>query len=205
MLKICIVEDDAITAAAISEIINDTPGYELAGAYNTAENYINDFVLVKPDITLMDIDLPGISGIEATAKIKSLYAVVKIIMLTNHDEKEELFSALKAGADGYLFKKDAIEKLSDTLISIQEGGTAITPAIAKKMLDYFQTSPPQATLKDLTEKERSFLKYIVDGLMYKEIASNMNLSINSIKKYAGSVYFKLHVRTRSEAIKKYLT
>jgi len=205
MIKVCIVEDNHITSDAITEIISSLQDYQLVGTYFNAEDYINNFFFVKPEITLMDIDLPGMSGIEAVAKIKNSYPATKIIMLTNHDEKEILFNALRAGADGYLLKKDAMEKLADTLQSISEGGAAITPKIAKKMLDYFSPVTQQESMKDLSEKERSILKYIVDGLLYKEIADQMNLSINSIKKYAGSIYEKLHVRTRSEAITKFLS
>ena len=201
MYKICVVEDNPITAEAISEIINTVRGYEPAGIYPNAEDYIADFAFSKPDITLMDIDLPGMSGIEAVVKIKSAHPDTKIIMLTNHDSKVELFDALKAGADGYLLKKDSLENLSGVLKDIEEGGVAITPVIAKKIVAHFSTN----TFNDLTEKEKSVLEYIVDGLLYKEIADKMNLSINSIKKYATSIYSKLHVTTRSEAIKKYLS
>lgn len=203
MYKLCVVEDNPVTAEAISEIINSTNGYELAGIYYKAEDYIEDFSFVRPDITLMDIDLPGISGIEAVVKIKKLYPAAKIIMLTNHDSKEKLFEALKAGADGYLLKKDTMEKLSIVLKELEEGSVAITPAIGKKIVEYF--SKTNIAVKDLTEKEKNVLTYIVDGLLYKEIADKMNLSIDSIKKYVSSIYAKLHVRSRSEAIKKYLT
>lgn len=205
MFKICIVEDNPITSAAISETINSTAGYELAGIYSNAEDYIDDFVFIKPDITLMDIDLPGISGIEAISKIKCSYPVTKIIILTNHDEKESLFNALKAGADGYLLKKDSLEKLANALRDIENGGAVISPPIAKKIIAYFKAPAQDDSLKDLSGKELSILKYIVDGLLYKEIAANMNLSIDSIKKYASSIYAKMHVHTRSEAIKKYLS
>jgi DNA-binding NarL/FixJ family response regulator len=205
MISICIVEDNPITAEAISTIIGNVAGYEVLSIYTNAETYIDDFMYILPDITFMDIDLPGMSGIAAAAKIKSKYPTVKIIMLTNQDDKEDLFSALKAGADGYLLKKYAIEKLATVLADIENGGAAITPAMAKKMIAYFKTNSQDATLKELSEKEKSILMYIVDGLLYKEIADKMNLSIDSIKKYASSVYTKLHVRSRSEAIKKYLS
>jgi DNA-binding NarL/FixJ family response regulator len=202
--RICIVEDDPITAEAICTIINTMTAYELAGVYTNAEDYMDDFTFIKPDITLMDIDLPGISGIEAIEKIKS-GCVTQIIILTNHEEKEELFSALKAGADGYLLKKDSVEILPNLLRDIEQGGAAITPSVAKKILNYFKPTPKDKTIETLNEKEMKILKSLVDGLLYKEIASDMNLSIDSIKKYASNIYAKLHVRTRSEAIKKYLS
>ncbi|RZL44198.1 MAG: response regulator transcription factor [Pedobacter sp.] len=204
MLTLCIVEDDSITSEAISNILNNLPNYTLAGIYSNAEDYINDFLFVKPDITLMDITLPGITGIQATAKIKQTYPFAKIIMLTNHEENEELFNALKAGADGYVLKKESFEKLPDALDTLKEGGAALTPLIAKKIMDYFNKMEHHSEINTLTDKEKIVLKLIADGLLYKEIADAMNLSLDSIKKYASSIYQKLHVRTRSEAIKKYL-
>lgn len=205
MFKICIVEDNLQTLSAIKAIIEDLNKYEIAATFNNAEACIEEFYSIKPDITLMDIDLPGMSGIEAVAKIKSYYPRTKVIMLTNHNENEQLFDALKAGADGYLLKKNSFEKLAEALQEIQDGGAPMSTEIAKKVIAHFNNDAAKITLNKLTEKEKVVLKMLADGFLYKEIADKVNITIDGIKKHTHNIYEKLQVRTRSEAIKLYLS
>lgn len=205
--SIAFIEDNQIFYQALKLLLLESKNFDLVGMFSNAESFIKDYPFIKPEIVLMDINLPGISGIEAVERMKTEFPEIKIIMLTVHDDDENIFNSLKAGADGYLLKKNALESLEDSILLIKDGGSPITPIIANKIINFFKTKETETIndeLSNLTSREINVLNYIAEGFLNKEIADKLFLSVDSIKKITQSIYEKLQVRNRSEAIKKYL-
>ena len=205
MKRICIIDDQQISLDALSVIFNKSQHLEIIGKFTSAESFINQYEILLPDITIMDLDLPGVTGIEAIMILKSSHPDAKFLVLTNHNDDERLFNALRAGASGYLLKKDSYANLEAAIISILEGGAPMSPEIARKVILYFKETGDLNGFNSLTEKEKDILKYLVDGFLYKEIAEKLSVSLNTIKNHTPIIYQKLQVRSRSEAIKKYFT
>lgn len=205
MITICIVDDQPILLQTLQNIVNNAQDMACVGSFSNAEDFIASFDELQPDITLMDLDLPGISGIEAILTIKSRVPAAKFLVLTIFNNDEKVFDAIKAGAGGYLLKKYSYDFLIENIVELNAGGAPLSPEIAKKMINYFQRANTHSSCDNLTDKEKRVLELIVDGFLYKEIAAQLSVTIDTIKKHASSIYEKLHVRTRSEAIKKYLS
>lgn len=205
MKNICIVDDQQISLDAVAMILKKSINFKIIGSFTSAELLINQFESLQPEISIIDLDLPGVSGIEAIMLLKTGYPEAKFLVLTNFSDDEKLFNALRAGADGYLLKRDAFKNLESALLSMLDGGAPMTPEIARKVILHFQKPIGLAHFTNLTEKEKVVLQFLVDGLLYKEIASKMSITIDAVKKHSQNIYEKLHVRTRSEAIKKFLT
>ena len=205
MKRVCVVDDQQISLDAVKLILRSSKNIEVIGVFTTAEALIDSFDSLQPEITIIDLNLPGVSGIDAILLLKSGYPNAKFLVLTNYGDDDKLFNALRAGADGYLLKKDAFDNLENALLSVSDGGAPMTPEIARKVILHFQKQMNTNHFADLTEKEKIVLHLLVDGLLYKEIASKMQVGIDAVKKHTQSIYLKLHVRTRSEAIKKFLT
>ena len=205
--SIAFIEDNQIFYQALKLLLLESKNFDLVGMFSNAESFIKDYPFIKPEIVLMDINLPGISGIEAVERMKTEFPEIKIIMLTVHDDDENIFNSMKAGADGYLLKKNALESLEESILLIKDGGSPITPIIANKIINFFKTKETETIndeLSNLTSREINVLNYIAEGFLNKEIADKLFLSVDSIKKITQSIYEKLQVRNRSEAIKKYL-
>ncbi|MGG9963422.1 response regulator [Ferruginibacter sp. SUN106] len=205
MKSVCIVDDQQISLDAVEQILNESGNMQIIGAFSSAEKLLKEFDSLQPDITIVDLDLPGVGGIEVITLLKSSYPNTKFLVLTNYSDDDKLFNALRAGADGYLLKKDAYKNLESALISVSEGGAPMTAEVARKVILHFQKQVSINDFTNLTEKEKIVLQLLVDGFLYKEIAAQMSVTIDAIKKHTQSIYDKLHVRTRSEAIKKFLT
>ncbi|GAB2816886.1 response regulator transcription factor [Ferruginibacter profundus] len=205
MITVCIVDDQKIMSQTLELIINESEDIGCIGIFSNAESFIEQYEELRPDVTLMDIDLPGMSGIEAIFNIKSGYPRAKFLVLTIFNDDEKVFNALKAGAGGYLLKKHSFDLLLENIKELYFGGAPMSPEIAKKLIGYFQRDNGRVQLNNLTDKEKKVLELIVEGYLYKEIAGTLGVTIDAIKKHAHNIYEKLHVRTRSEAIRKYLS
>ena len=203
-ITVCIVEDQKIFRQAIEDILNASDNISCIGSFGDAESFIEKFDDLQPDITLMDIDLPGISGIEAIFSIKSSHPSARFLVLTVFKDDEKVFKALKAGAGGYLLKKSSFDQLLEKVTELHHNGAPMSPEIGRKVLDYFQHAYEKLHLSELTEKERKVLSFIVEGFLYKEIADKLNVTIDAIKKHAHNIYEKLQVRNRSEVVRKYM-
>jgi DNA-binding NarL/FixJ family response regulator len=156
----------------------------------------------KPEVVLMDIDMPEVSGIEATKIIKELSPSTVVIMQTVFEDDDKVFQSLKNGASGYLLKKTAPEKIIDAIREAHEGGAPITPSIASKMLKFFQEANPPSTNYALTEREKNILSLLVDGLSYKMIAEREAISFHTVNSHIRKIYEKLHVHSLGEAVSK---
>lgn len=204
LITVCIVEDQKIFRQAIEDIIQASDRMACIGAFASAEELIARFDELQPDITLMDIDLPGISGIDAIFSIKSTHPSARFLVLTVFKDDEKVFKALKAGAGGYLLKKSSFDQLIEKIAELYHNGAPMSPEIARKVIDYFQHAREDQRLSGLTEKEKKVLSLIVEGFLYKEIAAKLDVTIDAIKKHAHNIYEKLQVRNRSEVVRKYL-
>lgn len=210
MIRTVFVEDNMVFHKGLKIVLQSSKEIDLVGMYSTAESLINDFEFVKPEIVIIDIDLPGMTGIEAISILKKLGGNTKFLVLTVH-ENENLINALISGADGYLVKKNSFNSIEEEIIKLHKGGFPITPNILDELKNYFQNNHPNKNKKKntifdiLSEKERYVLELISEGYLNKEIASKISLSIDSVKKITQHIYEKLDVRNRSEAVNKYLS
>jgi DNA-binding NarL/FixJ family response regulator len=205
MIKVVIYDDIDQLRESLAILINDNDNMEVIAAFDNCETVVKDIAQLKPDIILMDIDMPVVSGIEAVKKIREFNSEVKILMLTVFDDNKTVFEALRHGANGYLLKKTVPVKLIGYIQEAYEGGAPMTSSIASQVLKMFaQFSSPNTDNYNLSEREKSVLQLLVDGNSYKMVASNMQISIDTVRSHIRSIYEKLHVNSKSEAVAKAL-
>ena len=204
MIKVVIVEDSNTIREGLKLLINGTEGYSCVGAYSRCETLLDEIAELDIDVILMDINLPGISGIEGTRRIKKISKEITILILTVYDENELIFEALCEGASGYLVKKTPPAKLLEAIKEAHEGGSPMTSNIARKVVDYFQKNKPVKKVEevDLTKREKEVLSGLVEGNSYKAIADNLHISVETVRFHFRNVYKKLHVHSQSEAVVK---
>lgn len=202
---ISIVEDDPSLGAILSEIIQSSPDWNLLHHYASAELALEGMATSTPQVVLMDIQLPGMSGIECVGKLKALHPDVLVLMVTVYDNNERIFDALAAGASGYLLKRDIPIKLMEALDDLLAGGSPMSSAIARKVVQHFQKGPPAKNEDhNLTPREKQILEQLAKGSLYKEIAWDLGIGFETVRSHIDNIYKKLHVRTRTEAVVKYL-
>jgi DNA-binding NarL/FixJ family response regulator len=204
MISIAIIEDNAQYRKAISFIIQMNNQYRLVHTLENCLNMISSFTETKPDVVLMDIDMPGMNGIEAVWEIKKIFPEIKILMLTVFEDEEKIFGAIRAGANGYLLKKDTPQKIMGAIEAVQNGESPMNGMIASKVLDFFQQS--KTALIDesvLTEREGQILRLLMKGNSYKEIATEIFISVETLNSHVKNIYRKLNVHSRSELAAKY--
>ena len=203
--RLAIVEDDSELRRTLVEILSDAGGWEVSAAYPNAESALPDLIANPPDLVLMDIQLPGMSGIDCTAAIKSAHPDVRILMLTVYDNSQRVFDALAAGASGYLLKRDVPTRLSESLDEVLEGNCPISSTVARKVFQHFMKPEPALPGGDfdLTPREAETLNLLAKGKLYKEIADSLGISTETVTFHLRNIYKKLHVRTRTEAVMKY--
>lgn len=199
-IKICIIEDDALILKSLQQVLNNAEGYRVTGTFFSAEAALENLQDHHPDVLLLDIDLPGISGIEAIPKLKKLQPELNIVMLTVHEESELVFSAIRKGAVGYLIKGSNSKLLLQGIREVFEGGAPMSPSIARQVL----TSFTPKTKSELTERELEVLQKLSSGTNNKQIAEDLFVSTNTIKAHIKNIYKKLHVNSRAEAVSKAL-
>lgn len=200
MIKVSIVEDDKLIREALREMLNEAADFECTGAYSDCESAIKDLNKNKPDVILMDIELPGMSGIEGVKIIKERYVKIDIIMLTVHEDLTLVFKALTAGACGYLDKSASEQKILDSVKEIYDGGAPMSYKIAKLVVSSFQ----KKTDSILTDREQDVLNLLCNGDAYKEIAYKLFISVGTVRHHIKNIYYKLHVHSKSEAVAKAL-
>lgn len=202
---IALVEDDTTLREALGELIGSAESWKLVGSYPDAEMALDSIPLDPPEVVLMDIQLPGMSGVECVARLRELCPDTLVLMVTVYDTNDRIFDALAAGASGYLLKHEAPAKLLESLQELLEGGSPMSGAIARKVVQHFlkPLSSKDETL-NLTPRETEVVELLVKGRLYKEIGMDCGISLDTVRSHLRSIYKKLHVRTRTEAVVKYL-
>jgi len=204
-IKVGIIEDDDFVRNEIVDILSESDIIEPLLSSESAENFLKYCALNNNiDFILTDIALPGMSGIEAIPKIKQKLPDAEIVILTSFKDNDNIFKALRAGASGYLLKDSVMSEIEDTLVNIRKGIPAISPAIARRMVNFFHVQKIEVEDVKLTEKETEVLKHLIDGLSYKLIANKMTVSINAIRYHVKNTYKKLHINSRPELLKLYM-
>jgi DNA-binding NarL/FixJ family response regulator len=201
MINVAIIEDNLQYRTTISIILQLNENLKLIHKMEDCDKMIFLFESQKPDVVLMDIDLPGMNGITAVWEIKKRWPEIKVLMLTVFEDNEKIFGAIKAGANGYLLKKDSPQKILDAIELVYKGESPMNGMIASKILDYFQQSQQKKSVlheANLTERETEILQLLMKGLSYKEIASNIFISIETLNSHIKNIYRKLNVHSRSE-------
>ena len=206
-ISISIVEDNDKLRGTLAKVIGRADGFRFATDYANAEDAVADLPKVRPDVVLMDINLPGMNGVECVRKLKTLLPQTQVMMLTVYEDTENIFKALAAGANGYMLKRTPTKDLIEAIREMQRGGSPMTTHIARLVVQSFQkTKAPSSggDLSDLSEREQQVLDLLAQGLIYKEIAKKLNIGYETVHTYIRRIYEKLQVRTRTEAVAKFL-
>jgi DNA-binding NarL/FixJ family response regulator len=203
--RVSIVEDDRGVRAGLERLFNETREFTCVSTYATAESALDHLLLDKPDVILMDINLPGISGIECVRRLKDRDPSLLVVMLTVYEESERVFEALQAGATGYLLKRTPPKQLLEAIKDVLDGGAPITSQIARKVVEAFHiAAKPDQAIVQLSEREREVLDLLAKGFLIKEIGDQVGIGFGTVRTYVRRIYEKLHVQSRSQAIAKYL-
>lgn len=204
MIKVSIVEDDTGVRQGLTFVVNGTAGFCCVGSYANAEAALHEMPHAWPDVVLMDINLPKMSGIDCVSRLKEMNPALLIVMLTAYEDDELIFKSLQAGASGYLLKRTPPGEIVEALTDVQQGGSPITSSIARKMVRYFQQKPSADELANLSKRELEILTLLAQGFLYKEIGDQLSISVLTVRSHLRNIYEKLHVRTRTEAVVKFL-
>lgn len=201
---VCVVEDDPRTCSLIADWINNSANFRCKTTYVDGASALKYLPIERPDIVLMDINLPKVDGVECVRRLRSECPQMQFVMLTVYEDAEHIFAALSAGAVGYLLKRSGPEELYAALNYVVTGGSPMTTVIARKVAQAFHRhDPPMATGDNLSVRERQVLNLVARGYFYKEIAAELGITLNTVHTFIRRIYEKLQVRTRTEAIAKY--
>jgi DNA-binding NarL/FixJ family response regulator len=189
----------------LEQFLNEAPGYQCVGSCDCAEDALKRIPELAPDVVLMDIHLPNLSGIECAARLKQVAPKVPIIMLTVNADADQVFKALQAGARGYLLKRTAPQKLLPAIEEVLSGGAAMTGEIARKVVEFFQQPAQEGNAaSELSRREREVLELLSQGYNDREIAARLSISFDTERTHLAHIFDKLHVRSRTAAVAKYL-
>ena len=203
--RIGIVEDKAVIRAGLEKLVGEMPDCECVGTCDSAEQALQHLPELQPDFVIMDIHLPNLSGIECTARLKELLPKVLILILTVYEDEEKIFSALQAGASGYILKRSGHDEIVEALEELRRGGAPMTSAIARRVVDSFSARPANAPEESgLSRRELEILNCLSRGDSNKEIANKLSLAPDTVRWHLQRIYEKLHVHGRTEAAIKFL-
>jgi len=204
-IRVSIVEDDEGIRSSLAALIGRAAGLELISQFCDASSALKEIPTQPPEVVLMDINLPDMKGFDCVRQLKVTCPSVQFLMLTVYEDSDSLFNSLRAGASGYLLKRTAPARLVEAIRDVFTGGAPMSPQLARRVVQYFsQPKESDSELSKLTPGERDFLDQLAGGYAYKEIADRMNISIDTVRSYVRTVYEKLHVHSRTEAVVKYL-
>jgi DNA-binding NarL/FixJ family response regulator len=203
-ITIVIVADDQDTREGLVDLLTGEARVRCVGVYPTGEAAIREIPLAKPDVALVDINLPGMSGIECVSRLKRQMRTLQALMLTKYEESNLIFESLRAGASGYLLKKLLTVELISAIEQVYAGGAPMSMLIARKVVDHFsQIKQPASDLDKLTPREQEVLALLAKGFLYKEISDRLGISYHTFRNHQRTIYEKLHVHSRTEAAGKY--
>jgi DNA-binding NarL/FixJ family response regulator len=204
-INVSIVEDDERVRESLASVLDATAEFHCLKTYQTGEEALKGIAQARPDILLMDIQLPRMSGIECVARIKEQIPDLPVVMLTVFEDSEKVFKALEAGACGYLVKRTPSSDLLGALRQVHSGGAPMTGRVARMVVQSFQRmGTSKRETENLTPREREILEHLAEGDLCKEIAEKLNLSLRTVHTHLKNIYEKLHVRSRTQAILKYI-
>ena len=204
-INVSIVEDSDKFRETLARVLNRAEGFRCVSQYANAEEALKALPQDKPDVVLMDINLPGINGVECVRQLKQLAPTIQVMMLTVYEDTENIFNALTAGATGYMLKRTPRDELLEAIREVHRGGSPMTTHIARKVVQSFQRAAPAASPTEmLSPREQEVLDCLAQGFLYKEIAEKLSISYETVHTYIRRIYEKLQVRTRTEAVAKFL-
>jgi len=208
-ITVSIVEDNDKLRGTLAKVIGRAEGFRFLSDYGNAEDALADLPKAKPEVVLMDINLPGMNGVECVRQLKATLPQIQVMMLTVYEDTENIFNALAAGANGYMLKRTPTKELIEAIHEMHRGGSPMTTHIARLVVKSFQkpvAAAPAASgdLAELSEREQQVLDLLSQGLIYKEIADKLNIGYETVHTYIRRIYEKLQVRTRTEAVAKFL-
>ncbi len=204
-VAVAIFEDNYLLRDGYFQLINGTPGFSCVGAFDSAAELVFKLRRCQPDVVVMDIDMPGINGIEAVKIIKEHFPSIHVMMQTVFEDEDKIFHAIQAGAEGYILKKTPPAKMLDAIAEVNEGGAPMTPSVASKTLKLFRSAigpSPGTDDRNLTERQKEILECIVHGMSYKLIAEKLFVSVDTVRYHVKNIYQILHVHTRFEFLNR---
>jgi DNA-binding NarL/FixJ family response regulator len=205
-IRVSIVEDDARVRGSFSRLVDRSPGFCCVSQHCSAEEALEELPTVRPHVVLMDINLPGKSGVDCVRTLKTLLPEAQVVMLTVYEDTDLIFGALAAGASGYLLKRTPPDELLRGIRDVHRGGSPMTSHIARKVVQSFRQVPGEGSAEEaLSPREREVLDYLSRGYLYKEIAAELAISYDTVHTYVRRIYEKLQVHSRTEAVAKHLT
>jgi DNA-binding NarL/FixJ family response regulator len=203
-ITVSIVEDDRKTRESLVTLLRRASGVRLLGVHASGELALSGVPLEKPEVVLMDINLPGMNGVECVGRLKAQMPGLRALMLTTYEDSHLIFDSLRAGASGYILKSKSPAELLNAIQQVHEGGAPMSMRIARKVVAFFNQLPaPAPESERLSEREAQVLSALAKGLLYKEIATQLEISENTVRTYIKRIYEKLHVQTRTEAVAKF--
>jgi len=204
-ITVSIVEDNHQLRGTLARVISRADGFQCLSHYASAEDALKALPGERPNVVLMDINLPGMTGVECVRHLKEVLPGTQVVMLTAYEDTENIFNSLAAGASGYLLKRTSSAELLAALREVNQGGSPMTAHIARKVVQSFQkTGPSPQTTENLSQREQEVLDCLAQGFLYKEIAEKLGISYETVHTYIRRIYEKLQVRTRTEAVAKFL-
>lgn len=205
IIRVALYEDNKFVRQSLESCVSGCDDFLLVGSYSNAKHILEEVASVEPDVLVMDIQMPGINGIEAVKRVKSNYPKITILMQTVFDDEKHVFEAIQVGASGYVLKQNSYLLLPQYIRDAYAGGAPLSPSVAKLFIQRFKTSHRKTASEfDLSPKEAEVLSYLVKGMSYKMIASEMNIIYDTVRAHMKKIYFKLHVESMTEAVAKAL-
>jgi DNA-binding NarL/FixJ family response regulator len=202
-ISVSIVEDIPEVRQTIEKYIQQSENFMFEKAYSNSESAIKDLETLRPDIIIMDINLPGMNGIDCITEIRKKNTTTQFLIFTVFEDDEKIFDALKAGAMGYLLKRTPKEQLLEALLDLHNGGSPMSTSIARKVIQSFSKVSPSNYESTISKKEREVIELLAKGFLYKEIGDKLSISLNTVKQHLHNIYKKLQVDNKTEAINKY--
>ena len=203
-IGLCVVEDDAGFRSGLERLLGRTRDFRCLGSFATGEAGLQKIPEIKPDVVIMDLNLPGMNGVECVRKLKALLPSVQIVMLTVYEDPDQIYDALAAGAMGYLLKQTPPAELLNAIRDVHAGGAPMSSQIARKVVLSFQAAPAVNEAEGLSAREREVLDYLAQGFLIKEIGDKLGIGFDTVRTYIRRIYEKLHVHSRAQAVAKFL-
>lgn len=202
-ISLVIIEDDLKVREGLEQMLNFSDELNVLETFSDAESFIEKADKLKPDVALMDIGLPGMSGIECVELLKQKLPEIQFLMCTNFDDDQKVFDALQAGANGYVLKNAEIQTIIQSISEVYRGGSPMSRSIARKVIESFHSTPIKEQKYDLSKRESEILKLLSKGFRYKEIAAQLFISTETVRTHIRNIYAKLQVQSRTEALNKF--